>query len=152
MQFVPGMPDYSLHTHSSLNRPDPMSTQPLQPYEVHPKENFISRMRPEIAQMVRRSCVTWNTFPLADILQQAEHAEDGLHRQEEQKKQQTKETGRGLAGNVQRVCKYNPKTCPRPTREWQRSRQRLWQRQIKLDSWKVRSKCVPAMGKYSTFL
>lgn len=64
-----------------------MGTQPLQPYEVHLKEHFMSRMNPELAQMVKRSCVTWKTCPLADILQHAEHAEDGLHRTEEQKKQ-----------------------------------------------------------------
>ncbi|KAM8900311.1 uncharacterized protein AB9W97_010289 [Spinachia spinachia] len=71
-------------THSGLSRFDPLGAQPLTPYEVHLKEHFISRMRPELAQMVKRSCVTWKTCTLADILQHAEHAEEESHRRDEQ--------------------------------------------------------------------
>ncbi|XP_056281930.1 uncharacterized protein LOC130201189 [Pseudoliparis swirei] len=74
-------------THSGLNRPNPMGAQPLTPYEVHLKEHFLSRMRPELVHMVRKACVTWKTCPLADILQHAEHAEDGVQRRDDQKKE-----------------------------------------------------------------
>ncbi|XP_077953772.1 uncharacterized protein LOC144391093 [Gasterosteus aculeatus] len=72
--------------HSGLKRPDPMGAQPLMPYEVHLKEHFISRMRPELKRMVKRSCVTWKTCALADILQHAEHAEDELHKKKDKLK------------------------------------------------------------------
>ncbi|XP_077953554.1 uncharacterized protein LOC144390929 [Gasterosteus aculeatus] len=73
-------------THSGLNRPDPMGAQPLMPYEVHLKEHFISRMRPELKRMVKRSCATGKTCALTDILQHAEHAEDELHKKEDKLK------------------------------------------------------------------
>ncbi|XP_077953673.1 uncharacterized protein LOC144391016 [Gasterosteus aculeatus] len=73
-------------THSGLKRPDPMGAQPLMPYEVHLKEHFISRMRPELKRMVKRSCVTWKTCALADIPQHAEHAEDELHKKKDKLK------------------------------------------------------------------
>lgn len=54
---------------------------------MHLKEHFLSRMTPELAQMVKRSCVTWKTCSLADILQHAEHAEDMLDAAQDKEKQ-----------------------------------------------------------------
>lgn len=55
-----------------------MGEEPLTPYEVHLKEHFLSRMRPELVQLVKQSCVTWKTCSLSSILQHAEHAEELL--------------------------------------------------------------------------
>ncbi|XP_053274171.1 uncharacterized protein LOC128436469 [Pleuronectes platessa] len=78
---------FDTHTHSGLIRPDLMGRQPLEPYEVHLKEHFLSRMKPELAQTIKKFCVTWKTCPLAEILQHAEHAEDELLSTDEQRKQ-----------------------------------------------------------------
>ena len=74
-------------TRSGLARPDPMGRQPLEPYEVHLKEHFLSRLKPGLARMIKSSCVTWKTCSLADTLLHAEHAEDKLLRADDQRKQ-----------------------------------------------------------------
>ncbi|KAM7366809.1 hypothetical protein PAMP_014753 [Pampus punctatissimus] len=72
---------------SVLTRPDQMGIELLDLYEVHLKEHFLSRMRSEQVQEVRKSCVTWKTCPLSGILQHAEHVEEQLQGSEARKTQ-----------------------------------------------------------------
>ena len=73
--------------HGGLVRPNLMGRQPLEPYEVHLKGHFLSRMKPELVQKIKRSCVIWKTCSLSEILQHAEHAEDEWLSTDERKKQ-----------------------------------------------------------------
>ncbi|XP_045899711.1 uncharacterized protein LOC123967617 [Micropterus dolomieu] len=51
------------------------------PHEVHLKEHFLGRMKPDIAAGVRRCCISWKTASLP-LLQQAQHAENQRTKQE----------------------------------------------------------------------
>lgn len=95
--------------HSGLTKPDPMSREPLDPYEVHLKEHFLSRMKPELVQMVKKSCVTWKTCPLANILQHAEHAEEELQRREDQKKQNRQKKLEDAQLTMYNACRATPR-------------------------------------------
>lgn len=97
--------------HSGLTRPDLMGVEPLNPYEVHLKGHFLSRMRPELVQVVKKSCVIWKTCPLSTILQHAEHAEEQLQSEDELKKnyrQKKLEDGQLAMFNAYRSVEWEP--------------------------------------------
>lgn len=63
-----------------------MGENPLQAYAVHLIEHFLGRMRPEKVAGLKKTCISWKTAPLQDIMQHAEHAEGQLWEKEQTKK------------------------------------------------------------------
>lgn len=47
-------------------------------YEMHPEEHFLGRLKAEIAAGVKKTCISWKTASLQEILHHAEHTEDQL--------------------------------------------------------------------------
>ena len=94
-----------------------MGRQPLEPYEVHLKEHFLSRLKPGLAQMTKRSCVTWKICSLADILLHAEHAEDELLSTDDQRKQGRQRRLEDAQLTMINICANMP---PRPFQDQSR--------------------------------
>ena len=78
---TPGSRDYKKHAvlswHSGLTQPDNMGVGLQKHYDVQLKEHFLRKMRPELAQEIKKSCITWKTRYLqtcytATILQYAD--------------------------------------------------------------------------------
>eukprot|EP00064_Thunnus_orientalis_P023019 superscaffoldBa00008308_g23243 len=77
--------------HSSMEHPNAMGGSPLSAYESNLKSLCLSRMHPSLAEACRRSCITWKSCSLADILQHAENEDNIQKRQDTLKKKKKQE-------------------------------------------------------------
>lgn len=68
--------------HSSLSRKE-MGANLLETHEVHLKEHFLSKLKPEITAGAKKTCISWKTASLQEILNHAEHAEELIQQKEQ---------------------------------------------------------------------
>lgn len=79
-------------THSGLQRPNAMGgTNPITPWEAHLRDRFINGIKPEISEMVKRYCITWDCGILETVERHAIHSEKYLNDKKRKKSAQTRD-------------------------------------------------------------